>query len=436
MGHQTNGIELPGHPPRSALGEPRASAGEGRIAHTRAQWARRARQLRSTWQHEGMGGLSRLARAAVAGALAPDAAVLPVRSADVLAADLSQPFAPVIPVLRAGEPLRVNWVTTPPSPGSGGHSTLFRVIRYLQAHGCDNRVYFYDVYGGDHRYHADVVRDVYGFAGPVLPLDGAMADAHAVVATAWPTAYPVFNARCSGKRYYFVQDHEPSFHPVGALSVLAEDTYRMGFHAITAGAWLSGMLRADFGMQADPFEFGCDLSSYTLAADRGPRRGVAFYARPGAPRRAFELGLMALEVFARRNPEVELHLYGDAMGALPFRFVDHGHVTPAQLNDIYNDCFAGLSLSLTNVSLVPHEMLAAGCIPVVNDAEHNRIVLDNPFVHYARLTPHALASALESVLTTPDFPALSRDAAASVRSASWDDAGAAVERIFRRGLPD
>jgi len=436
MGHQTNGIELPGHPPRSALGEPNAPAGERRIAHTRAQLARRARQLRSAWQHEGMGGLSRLARAAVAGALAPDAPVLPVRSADVLAADLSQPFEPAIPVLRAGEPLRVNWVTTPPSPGSGGHSTLFRVIRYLQAHGCDNRIYFYDVYGGDHRYHADVVRDVYGFAGPVLPLDGAMADAHAVVATAWPTAYPVFNARCSGKRYYFVQDHEPSFHPVGALSVLAEDTYRMGFHAITAGAWLSGMLRADFGMRADPFEFGCDLSSYTLAPDRGPRRGVAFYARPGAPRRAFELGLMALEVFARRNPEVELHLYGDAMGALPFRFVDHGHVTPAQLNDIYNDCFAGLSLSLTNVSLVPHEMLAAGCIPVVNDAGHNRIVLDNPFVHYAALTPHALAAALEAVRATEDFPALSRAAAASVRSASWDDAGAAVERIFRRGLPD
>lgn len=434
MSHEAHGIDLPGPPPRPTLREPHAPAGDGRIAHTHEQLARRARQLRSTWQHEGLGGISRLARAALAGVLPSAAPVLPVRSADVLAADLAQPFAPAIPPLRAGEPLRVNWVTTPPSPGSGGHSTLFRVIRYLQARGCDSRIYFYDVYGGDHRYHADVVRDVYGFAGPVLPLDGAMADAHAVVATAWPTAYPVFNARCSGKRYYFVQDHEPSFHPVGALSVLAEDTYRMGFHAITAGAWLAGMLRADFGMQADHFEFGCDLSSYTLAPDHGARRGVAFYARPGAPRRAFELGLMALEVFARRNPEVPLHFYGDPMGELPFRFVDHGKVTPAQLNDIYNLCFAGLSLSLTNVSLVPHEMLAAGCIPVVNDAKHNRIVLDNSFVHYARLTPHALASALESVLATPDFPALSRAAAASVRSASWDDAGAAVERVFRRGL--
>lgn len=39
---------------------------------------------------------------------------------------------------------------------------------------------------------------------------------------------------------------------------------------------------------------------------------------------------------------------------------------------------AGLTLSLTTVSLVPLEMLAAGFIPVVNDADHSRIVLANP----------------------------------------------------------
>ena len=49
-------------------------------------------------------------------------------------------------------------------------------------------------------------------------------------------------------------------------------------------------------------------------------------------------------------------------------------------------------LSATNVSLVPHEMLAAGCIPVVNDAEHNRMVLDNAHVAYAPATPFELAA--------------------------------------------
>ena len=90
-------------------------------------------------------------------------------------------------------------------------------------------------------------------------------------------------------------------------------------------------------------------------------------------------------------------------GKLPFPFKDHGLLRPSELNKIYNRCFAGLSLSMTNVSLVPHEMLSAGCIPVVNAAEHNRIVLDNSFVRYASPTPHALADALSDVQSTKDF---------------------------------
>ena len=109
------------------------------------------------------------------------------------------------------------------------------------------------------------------------------------------------------------------------------------------------------------------------------------------------------------------------MGDLPFKFVNHGLVTPAKLNEIYNRCFAGLSLSLTNVSLVPHEMLAAGCIPVVNDADHNRMVLDNPHVRYAAPTPHSLAAALEAVVNMPDFEAVSK-------------AGRRERRFQRRGM--
>ena len=87
---------------------------------------------------------------------------------------------------------------------------------------------------------------------------------------------------------------------------------------------------------------------------------------------------------------------------------------------------------MTNVSLVPHEMLAAGCIPVVNDAEHNRIVLDNPHVRYAPPTPHALASALDEVVAVKDCTSRAASASASVSSASWDIAGVIVEQCLHR----
>jgi hypothetical protein len=107
---------------------------------------------------------------------------------------------------------------------------------------------------------------------------------------------------------------------------------------------------------------------------------------------------------------------------------------PSELNEIYNRCFAGLSLSMTNVSLVPHEMLSAGCIPVVNDAPQNRMVLDNAHVRYAAPEPHALAAALHGVFTMPNFEQLAAAAAASVQLMTWESAGERFETCLRREL--
>jgi glycosyltransferase involved in cell wall biosynthesis len=403
------------------------------VSELTSQVARRSRQIGTILQAEGLRGLTYRLRKLAVEKISLKTLELPVSSIDVQTADLAAPPPTLLYRVQPGEPLRLNWLMTPPSPGSGGHTTLFRIINYLESHGYSNHVYFYDQNRADYQHYATIVRDFYGFAGSILPAGTALSDAHGQFATSWPTAYPVFNSGCRGKRFYLVQDFEPYFHAVGSLSVLAENTYRMGFHAITAGCWLAEKLRADYGMQTDHFDFGCDIARYTRR-DGHKRTGVAFYARPEASRRGYEIGIMALELLAKWRPEIELHFYGDKIGKLPFRFIDHGKVTPHHLNEIYNLCFAGLSLSLTNVSLVPHEMLAAGCIPVVNDAVHNRIVLDNPYVRYAQPSPPALAAELKSIASMPGFQEHSRLAAASVAANTWDDAGARVDTALRRVL--
>ena len=105
---------------------------------------------------------------------------------------------------------------------------------------------------------------------------------------------------------------------------------------------------------------------------------------------------------------------------------------------MYNRSLAGLVLSATNVSLVPHEMLAAGCIPVVNDGEQNRMVLDNAHVAYAPATPFELAAKLCEIVERPlaERQQVAEAAAASVQGSSWDDAGAAVVRIVERVVAD
>ncbi|WP_246752800.1 glycosyltransferase family 4 protein [Sinorhizobium sp. BG8] len=327
----------------------------------------------------------------------------------------------------------MNWIIGPAGPGSGGHTTAFRILNFLEKLGYRNRVYFYDPYGGDLQYFTDIARDYYKLNCEIANARRGMKDAHAVVATSWASAYAAYNAKCSGKRFYFIQDFEPFFYPTSTNSLLAENTYRMGFHGITAGRWLADKLTREFGMKTDHFPFGCDTAQYRRSAG-SERKGIAFYARSHTPRRAVELGILALEIFAKRHPDVELHLFGQHLGALPFRFTNHGPSNPAKLNDIYNKCFAGLCLSLTNVSLVPYEMLACGCIPIVNDGPQNRVVLENAFVRFADPTPISLAQELEAVMGAPDREDISRKAAESVTLTSWDTAGAAVDAALRRAL--
>lgn len=405
------------------------------LDRARAKAGLRYRQVRRLWAEGGGRGVRDRVRRAVAERLAPTTMPLPVRPADVLACDLTTPRSWSPLSFDGEEPLVVNWVTTPPAAGSGGHKTMFRLIEHLERSGHLCRAYLYDVYGGDAAYYGARVRQIFpGFRGEVKDVADGMADAHAVVATSWQTAYPAYSDRCRGKRFYLVQDFEPWFYPVGGCSALADNTYRMGFHAISAGRFLAARLTAEYGMAADAFDFGCDTERYHLLEGTVVRDGIVFYAKPSAPRRAFELGLMALQLFAARHPDLTIHLYGERIGGLPSRFINHGVLSPDELNRIYNRCFAGLCLSMTNVSLVPHEMLSSGCIPVVNEAEHNRIVLDNPFVRYAPPTPHALALALDEVVATRDFAAFAASASASVSSASWDAAGLVVEQCLRRAL--
>src|SRR5947208_11334029 len=97
------------------------------LRRTGMEAARRLRQLRSTMQREGVFGVGRRVRGAAANWISPKEVISPVRAFDVLAADLSKPFEPAVRGPNAAGPFGLNWVTTPPALGAGGHSTTFRI---------------------------------------------------------------------------------------------------------------------------------------------------------------------------------------------------------------------------------------------------------------------------------------------------------------------
>ena len=90
---------------------------------------------------------------------------------------------------------------------------------------------------------------------------------------------------------------------------LAADSYRFGFRHIALGDMVADCISTEVGAESTVLPFGCDTDVYSLR-DHGPRRGVVFYAKPGVPRRGYELCVLALREFHRRRPDQPIHVYG------------------------------------------------------------------------------------------------------------------------------
>ena len=89
---------------------------------------------------------------------------------------------------------------------------------------------------------------------------------------------------------------------------------------------------------------------------------------------------------------------------------------------------------MTNMSLLPLELLAAGVIPVVNDGDNNRMVSSNPFIEYTPASPRALADRLIAVVDRADLPEHARAAVASLGDDGWDASGVQFVSAFEGGM--
>lgn len=358
-----------------------------------------------------------------------------VKEEDILATNwVTNPYEPIKTKLLP--PYTINWVMSPPREG-GGHQNIFRFIKYSEDKGYTNRVYLYSAQ--DFATVRELKKGMEKSYPPTKAsmewLDKSMEPADAVFATGWETAYPVFLDKNSSRKLYFVQDFEPYFYPVGSEYILAENTYRFNFFGVTAGQWLADKLKSDYGMECASYDFGADKRIYKFT-NSGKRGKVFFYARPVTTRRGFEIGILTMEKFHQQLPDYEIICAGwDISGyRIPFPYKNLKVMSLSELSDVYNECSAALVISLTNMSLMPLELLATGAIPIVTDGANNRKVSNNPFIKYAKAAPDALAAALVEIVTMKDLPAYAKKASESVNTASWDVAGEKFVSILENEL--
>jgi hypothetical protein len=364
---------------------------------------------------------------------------------DVVAVDWSVPHdfnGGVIPPRDGG--YRVAWLITPPGRTSGGHQNAFRFMSFLEQAGHRLTVYLY----APARYPAvnlDEVREMLQATSAYPDLDarivhydpaaGIDGEYDAIFASDWEATYAAYRYEGPAKRFYFTQDFEPAFFAAGSDFVLAENSYRLGFHGFSAGKWLADKLTRDYGMSGDHYDYAVDVAHYSHT-NSGPRNEVLFYARPPTPRRATEFGLLALREFHRLRPDVVINLVGWDMSGydVPFPYVNHTALDISQLNAIYNRCAAGLVLSLTNMSLLPMEVMGSGVVPVVNDAENTHGFFESDYIEYVPMSPKAIADRLMAIVDRPDAIEHAATIARSVADTEWADPGTSFIEAFQSAM--
>ena len=302
----------------------------------------------------------------------------------------------------------LNWIIPEMGIGSGGHMTIFRFISMLEDRGIHNKIYVSDpakfLKDEDLR---DFLKAHYNITNPKVEIyhsTDTISFAHGTVATGWQTAYFVRRFENTISKFYFVQDYEPTFYPMGSEYLMAENTYHFGFRGITAGEWLKDKMQKDYNMDAESFLFSYDRKVFKPGTKRDDKTRLFLYVRPVTPRRCFELALLALCRLYEKIPDIEVIMAGWDVGnyKIPFIHLNAGNITAPELADVYSQCDICIVMSSTNLSLMPIEVMACNSVCACTMGPNNDWMVNEENAIMIPNDPIGIADVLYEALKDPE----------------------------------
>lgn len=282
-----------------------------------------------------------------------------------------------------------------------------------------------------------------GFRGRLCTCDKLAAlRTDVVVATSYDTVS--FAKRFHAYRMYFVQDYEPYFYPFGELFFLAKKTYEQGLHMVSLGNWNKEMIERECHPVSpiDVIDFPYESSEYPeKRRDFSSYRGrksytIAVYLKFYGKRLPTVIPYLLTGVkerFQREGIRLELLYFGEAKSFHPQGGENLGMLTKEELRALYERADLGMVASLSNISLVPYEMLASG-LPVIEFA-------DGTFPYFfpersailTELSQEDLYEKLKLHFEHPElFEEYRENAKRYMDQLSWEKSGAQFAQVFEK----
>ncbi|MFV0342349.1 MAG: hypothetical protein ACK5JH_05565 [Anaerocolumna sp.] len=197
--------------------------------------------------------------------------------------------------------------------------------------------------------------------------------ADVVIASSWDTV--AFAKKIPGYKMYFIQDYEPYFYPFGELFLLAQKTYEQGLHMVSLGPWNKEMveMHCNINSPMDYVEFPYEKKEYPdhkrdyLSYKKRKEFVLAVYLKyygKRLPSITQYLLKQVKEEFAKDGINLVIKYFGEDKSFQTVAGENLGMLNKGDLLKLYKKADFGMVASMSNISLVPYEMLATG-LPLI-----------------------------------------------------------------------
>ena len=258
--------------------------------------------------------------------------------------------------------------------------------------------------------------------------------------TLWTTAYLLLKYNRTGRKFYLMQDFEPSFYAAGDVYGVIEQTYRFGFSCIANTPGVANRC-ACYSDNVVWFKPGVDQSVYFSDSDKtcpGSPFRIVFYGRPSNPRNCFHLGSLTLKGIKRKlGDAVEIVSVGENWDESQY---DLGGIVKnigllsslKEVADLYRGCDLGLVFMMTpHPSYQPLEYMASGCVVATNINEANSWLLNQSNALLVEPIPELAAEKIQAFVGKRDLWKSKRDRALeTIRDMSWESALQTIHRAI------
>lgn len=166
--------------------------------------------------------------------------------------------------------------------------------------------------------------------------DSFIRDADICVATAWPTAYDVYNLNYDkGKKVYFIQGYEIWSGDI----VKVDNSYRLPLNQIVISKYLLDIINEKFSRKSILIHNGINLDDFKLKNDidnENKDNIVISILYHNLEMKGFEDGIKAIELVKKKHKNIKLKLFGMHSGNnIPEYAEFYENPSKKELNNIY-----------------------------------------------------------------------------------------------------